>query len=66
MTRHTQLRRQVQVGRDLLLFAAVSLAYAAGSLLAYTGFGASDAHENALPWPLADGERGDAYERMIP
>ena len=30
------------------------------------GFGASDAHENALPWPLADGERGDAYERMLP
>jgi hypothetical protein len=29
------------------------------------GFGASDAHENALPWPLADGERGDAYERML-
>jgi hypothetical protein len=31
-----------------------------------SGFGASDAHENALPWPLADGERGDAYERMLP
>jgi hypothetical protein len=30
------------------------------------GFGASDAHENALPWPLADGERGDSYERMLP
>lgn len=29
------------------------------------GFGASDAHENALPWSLADGERGDAYERML-
>jgi hypothetical protein len=29
------------------------------------GFGATDAHENALPWPLADGERGDAYERML-
>lgn len=28
------------------------------------GFGASDAHENALPWPLADGDRGDAYRRM--
>lgn len=30
------------------------------------GFGASDAHENSLPWALADGERGDAYERMMP
>jgi hypothetical protein len=30
------------------------------------GFGASDAHENALPWTMADGERGDAYERMLP
>ena len=30
------------------------------------GFGASDAHENALPWTLADGERGDAYERLLP
>ncbi|MFN2383171.1 MAG: hypothetical protein ABR559_02785 [Gemmatimonadota bacterium] len=29
------------------------------------GFGASDAHENALPWPLADGERGDAYTRLL-
>jgi hypothetical protein len=29
------------------------------------GFGASDSHENALPWRLADGERGDAYERML-
>ncbi len=30
------------------------------------GFGASDAHENSLPWTMADGERGDAYERMLP
>ncbi|CAN5192240.1 hypothetical protein BH18GEM1_BH18GEM1_23320 [soil metagenome] len=30
------------------------------------GFGASDAHENALPWNLADGDRGDSYFRMIP
>ncbi|HUP00898.1 MAG TPA: hypothetical protein VM737_05175 [Gemmatimonadota bacterium] len=30
------------------------------------GFGASDAHENSLPWALADGERGDAYARLIP
>lgn len=30
------------------------------------GFGASDAHENALPIRLADGERGDAYSRMVP
>ena len=30
------------------------------------GFGASDAHENSLPWTLADGDRGDAYERMMP
>ncbi len=29
------------------------------------GFGANDAHENALPWPLSDGERGDAYERLV-
>ena len=30
------------------------------------GFGASDAHENSLPWKMADGERGDSYERMLP
>jgi hypothetical protein len=30
------------------------------------GFGASDAHENALPWTMADGDRGDSYERMLP
>ncbi|HJR52339.1 MAG TPA: hypothetical protein VJ982_01355, partial [Gemmatimonadota bacterium] len=30
------------------------------------GFGASDAHENSLPWTMADGERGDSYERMLP
>jgi len=30
------------------------------------GFGAIDAHENALPWDLGDGTRGDAYERMLP
>jgi hypothetical protein len=30
------------------------------------GFGASDAHENSLPWSMADGERGDSYERMLP
>ncbi|HUP20281.1 MAG TPA: hypothetical protein VM778_10060 [Gemmatimonadota bacterium] len=30
------------------------------------GYGASDAHENALPWPMSDGLRGDAYARMIP
>jgi len=30
------------------------------------GFGASDAHENALPWKMADGDRGDSYERMLP
>jgi hypothetical protein len=28
-------------------------------------FGATDAHENALPWRLSDGERGDAYARML-
>ncbi len=30
------------------------------------GFGASDAHENALPIELGDGERGDSYSRMLP
>ncbi|MGH7570311.1 MAG: hypothetical protein ACREMK_00510 [Gemmatimonadota bacterium] len=30
------------------------------------GFGASDAHENALPIDLADGERADSYSRMLP
>ncbi|HET6360607.1 MAG TPA: hypothetical protein VFH11_00955, partial [Gemmatimonadota bacterium] len=30
------------------------------------GFGGSDAHENSLPWTMADGERGDSYERMLP
>lgn len=30
------------------------------------GFGASDAHENALPVELADGDRGDSYARMLP
>lgn len=30
------------------------------------GFGASDAHENTIPWRFADGERGDSYDRMIP
>ena len=30
------------------------------------GFGASDAHENSLRWKLADGDRGDSYERMLP
>ncbi|MGH7562999.1 MAG: hypothetical protein ACREK5_01050, partial [Gemmatimonadota bacterium] len=30
------------------------------------GFGASDAHENALPIELADGDRGDSYSRMLP
>jgi hypothetical protein len=30
------------------------------------GFGASDAHENSLPWQMADGDRGDSYERMLP
>jgi hypothetical protein len=30
------------------------------------GFGASDAHENSLPWEMADGDRGDSYERMLP
>ncbi|MGH7543709.1 MAG: hypothetical protein ACREK7_07185 [Gemmatimonadota bacterium] len=30
------------------------------------GFGASDAHENALPIDLADGDRGDSYFRMLP
>lgn len=30
------------------------------------GFGASDAHENALPIELADGDRGDSYARMLP
>lgn len=30
------------------------------------GFGASDAHENALPVDLADGDRGDSYARMLP
>lgn len=30
------------------------------------GFGASDAHENTIPWQFADGERGDGYDRMIP
>jgi hypothetical protein len=30
------------------------------------GFGASDAHENSLPWTMADGERGDSYQRMLP
>ena len=30
------------------------------------GFGASDAHENSLPWPMADGSRGDSYARLIP
>ncbi|HKY59816.1 MAG TPA: hypothetical protein VJP59_02295 [Gemmatimonadota bacterium] len=30
------------------------------------GFGASDAHENALPIHLADGDRGDSYFRMLP
>ena len=30
------------------------------------GFGASDAHENSLPWMMADGQRGDSYERMLP
>jgi hypothetical protein len=30
------------------------------------GFGASDAHENALPWLFPDGDRGDSYFRMIP
>lgn len=30
------------------------------------GFGASDAHENALPIRLADGDRGDSYFRMLP
>ena len=30
------------------------------------GFGASDAHENSLPWTMADGARGDSYERMLP
>ena len=30
------------------------------------GFGGSDAHENSLPWKMADGERGDSYERMLP
>jgi hypothetical protein len=30
------------------------------------GFGASDAHENSLPWRMADGDRGDSYERMLP
>ena len=25
----------------------------------------SDAHENALPMPLADGERGDSYRRVL-
>lgn len=30
------------------------------------GFGASDAHENALPIHLADGDRGDSYSRMLP
>ena len=29
------------------------------------GTAGTDAHENALPWPLADGERGDSYRRMI-
>ena len=30
------------------------------------GFGASDAHENALPIRLSDGDRGDSYFRMLP
>jgi hypothetical protein len=30
------------------------------------GFGASDAHENSLPWKMADGDRGDSYARMLP
>lgn len=30
------------------------------------GFGASDAHENSIPWSFSDGGRGDSYERMIP
>ncbi len=30
------------------------------------GYGAADAHENALPWALGDGDRGDSYLRMIP
>lgn len=30
------------------------------------GFGASDAHENSIPWSFSDGDRGDSYERMIP
>ena len=30
------------------------------------GFGASDAHENALPIRFADGDRGDSYFRMLP
>lgn len=30
------------------------------------GFGASDAHENSVPWNFSDGDRGDSYERMIP
>ncbi|MDO9017337.1 MAG: hypothetical protein Q8S73_22230 [Deltaproteobacteria bacterium] len=29
------------------------------------GFGASDAHENVLPAPLTDGERGDSYRRVF-
>jgi len=29
------------------------------------GFGASDAHENAVPWTFSDGKRGDAYERLV-
>jgi hypothetical protein len=31
-----------------------------------SGFGASDAHENALPIELADGDRADSYARMLP
>lgn len=29
------------------------------------GVAASDAHENVLPMPLADGERGDSYRRVF-
>jgi hypothetical protein len=30
-----------------------------------TGTGGTDAHENTLPMPLTDGERGDSYRRMM-
>jgi hypothetical protein len=33
--------------------------------LAVPGFAASDAHENAIPAPLSDGERGDSYRRVF-